>query len=407
MPWLLAGDAVLVVLAWWDSRRASRVVVRAARSWPPMLAQGAGAQLDLEATNHGRRVLRLRVRESLHAALAPAPDRRAMVLAPGTTGRWSIELVPRRRGTHQAGPTVARVLGPWGLAWSQRELVPAEPVKVFPQVRWEGRVGRLLTLAHRHQLGEVPLRVRGGGGEPYAVREYLPGDPMHLIHWKGMARHGVPVTREQTHEAQGRVIVLLDCGRSMMATGDDRSKLDHALATALALARIASSRGDRTTIAAFADGPRMSVRVGAGSRGLEAAYRRLFDLEARLAEPSYERLPSLVASIENRRSTVVVLTSVVDLASAEMLTRAMLALSLRHRPLLVNLEDAELRQLALGPADDADHVFAKVSAMEIMLENRRIATRLRGRGVRAFTTPADRLALQTLETYLEMTSQRR
>ena len=53
-----------------------------------------------------------------------------------------------RRGEHPSGPLTARVLGPWGLAWAQRELLPAEPRRVYPRVRWEGEVGHLLALAH-------------------------------------------------------------------------------------------------------------------------------------------------------------------------------------------------------------------------------------------------------------------
>ena len=95
------------------------------------------------------RTVTLLLREGLHPGLAEAPLRRLLRLhGPGAI-RWSWSLTPRRRGEHRAGPLTARVLGPWKLAWAQRELLPGEPVRVYPQVRWEGRVGQLLVLAQR------------------------------------------------------------------------------------------------------------------------------------------------------------------------------------------------------------------------------------------------------------------
>ncbi|MCP4900708.1 MAG: DUF58 domain-containing protein [bacterium] len=403
----LVADALLLGAAWWDSRRAAALSLEAERTWPPLLTQGSKAIVELRISNPGQRTLTVQLRESLHAAIAASPEHRTVAIDAHTVCVWPLALDPRVRGLHEAGPLVARVLGPWGLSWSQRVLITPESVRVYPQIRWQGRAGRLLSMAHRHQLGAVPLHSRGVGGEPYALREYLPGDPLHLIHWKATARHGKPVTREQTQEAQGRLVVLLDCGRSMTSTNHGRSKLDHALAAALALARVASSRGDRTSIAALADRPLRTVRVRGGSLGLSIAYRRLYDLKAELVEPAYDLVPEIVSALEPRRATVVVLTSVVDLAAAELLTTSMLAIGLRHRPLLVNLEDPELVDLALDSPADADHVFAKVAAMEILLENGRITRQLRRRGVRSVTAPADKLALTTMDAYLEIAAARR
>jgi hypothetical protein len=74
----------------------------------------------------------------------------------------------------------------------------------------------------------------------------------------------------------------------------------------------------------------------------------------------------------------------------------------RHRSLLIHLEDPELSPLALGAPGSPAEAFAKVSSLEIVLENRRLARKLRREGVRVVTTAADRLALDTLETYLSV-----
>lgn len=406
----VALDGLLLAAFAVDLRRARRMLLAAHRTWPPTLAQGASAEVVVTLEAAAGRSLRLRLREALHPSLAKGPLRRSLRLAGSAAprrARWSYQLVPRHRGEPTAGPLTARVLGPWGLAWSQRELVAPEPRRVYPQVRWEGRVGRLLALAQRHQLGAEPMRWSGAGSEPYAVRDYRAGDPPNRIHWKATARHDRLITREETWERGARLLILLDAGRTMTSSDGGRSKLDHALAAALALARVAAGRGDRVTILAFSHRIERTVRVSAGSRGLAAAYGALFDLEARLTEPAYDLAAEAAFGLEARSATVVLFTSVADLAAGELLREALLHLERRHRPLLINLRDPDLEALARRPPATPEDAFAQVSALEILLANRRLGRRLRRAGIRVVETPADRLALDTLETYLALFRQRR
>jgi uncharacterized protein (DUF58 family) len=253
-------------------------------------------------------------------------------------------------------------------------------------VRWQGEVGRLLALAHRRELGRAPLRLSGIGSEPYALREYRPGDPPLRIHWKASARHDRLISREDTWERGARLLVLLDCARAMAAQDGGRSKLDHALAAALALTRVAASRGDRVTVMAFSDRVERTVRVRGGTRSADVAYRELFDLEARLCEPAYDLAAEQAQHAESRRALVLVLTSVTDLAAAELLREALVTLRRRHRP--------------LGRPERVEDAFAKVSALEIVLANRRLGRTLSGHDIPVVTAPADRLAWETLDVYL-------
>jgi uncharacterized protein (DUF58 family) len=402
LAWVaLATDGALLLAGVVDGRRARRAPLQATRSWPTLLVQGVAAPVGVRLRCEDD--LHVQVRDALHPALAAAPARLETDLAPGDNA-WTYTAMPRRRGTHRAGPLTVRVRGPWGLAWAQRDLLPPESVRVFPQIRWEGRVGRLLVLAHRRELGRAPQRRRGLGAEPYGLKEYRPGDPPNRIHWKASARHRRLIAREDTWERGQRVVILLDCARAMASVQDERSKLDHALAAALALARVAASRGDSIAVAAFSDRLERAVRVEA--RGLARAYAALYDLEARLTEPAFSTLGETVAAVERRRSTVVLFTSVVDLGAADVLREALLLLSRRHRVILVNLEDADLARLALGVPRTVPEAYAKVSAMGIVLANRKLARRLRRGGIRVVTTPADRLAWGALESYLELFERR-
>lgn len=396
----LALDAAILLAALVDFRRAAATPLQAERTWPPLLVQGTPAEITVSVETGAARPVTVLLREGLHPGVAESPIRRRTEIAGPGKIRWTYTLVPRRRGEHHLAPLSARVLGPWKLAWAQRDLLPGDTVRVYPQVRWEGKVGQLLAQAQRQRMGQIPLRLHGAGTEPYALREYLPGDPLAKIHWKATARHGRPVSREDTWERSARLVVLLDCARTMASLDGRRSKLDYALAAALALTRVAAGRGDRVTLLAFAERVLRTVRVRSGGRGASQAYAALFDVEARLVEPAYDLAAEAVAGLESRSATIVLFTSVVDLAAAELLKESMLHLGRRHRALLVNLEDPELRALAVNEPSEPAQAFAQVASLEILLANRRLSRHLRRGGVRVVSSPADRLALESLEAYL-------
>jgi len=144
------------------------------------------------------------------------------------------------------------------------------------------------------------------------------------------------------------------------------------------------------------------VRLHGGHRSLQVAYSQLYDLEARLVEPAFDLAAETAAGLESRRSTVVLFTSVVDLAAAELLRRSILTLEKRHRPILINLQDPELIALSSEPPEKPQDAFAQASALDILLSGKELATRLRHAGVRVVNAPAERLALEALETYLAM-----
>ena len=402
VPWMtavaLAADVLIVIAIVVDGLRAARTPVAATRRWPPLLVQGAPSPVEVRVTAPPGVVLI--AREALHPALAAHPARQRLVGAAPDVAVWPYEVVPRRRGAHTVGPLTVRVLGPWGFAWAQRDVIPAERKRVFPQTQWQGRVGRLLALAHRRELGRAPLRFRGTGSEPYALRDYRPGDAPTRIQWKASARRGRLIAREDTWERGMRLVILLDCARAMTSIEGGRSKLDHALAAALALARVALSRGDRVTVVAFSDRIERVLRAHAGSRAAAEAYAALYDLEARPTEPAYDLAVETVGTVESRRATVVLLTSVVDLAAAELLRTSLVRLARKHRPVLVNLEDPNLVRLALGVPARTEEAFAKVSSLEMLLANRRLGRRLQRAGIAVAVAAADQLAWRTLESYL-------
>jgi len=397
-PVIIAADMLALGLFALDLLFARRTEMTATRSRSGLLVQGTTTTFEIALRSS--RDLILEVRETLHPGVADSP-RRAMVRIQQGSSNWTYSVSPRARGTHAIGPLVVRIPGPLGLARTQREFLANEKVRVLPQVRWDGRVGHLLNLAHRGQLGQNPLKDRGVGYEPYALREYRSGDPRTKIHWKASARRGHLISREDAWERGARLAILLDCGRPMASIDGDRGKLDWALAATLALVRVAAGRGDHVTVIAFADRILRTVRVRPGSRGAAAAYSALFDLEAVLREPAYEVAAEAVDSMDSRRTVALLMTSVVDIAAAESVRNALEMLRRRHRPILINLEDPDVHRLVSAESRTPIDAFAQVEALGILAGNRRMGAKLRHAGVAVASVSAKDLASQTLQLYLQ------
>ena len=410
---VLGLDILLLLLLAFDWTRARRTSFLAERKWPDVVTQrhpdeestesrSERQDLGLSLSTASPRSVHYQLREVLHPALTTLPFESAGILEPGVRRILRVPLYPRERGNHSTGPLVVRTLGPWKLCWAQRTAIESEEIRVYPRVRWGGRVGQLLALAQRRELGAVSIQQRGLGGELYALRRYQSGDSRNRIHWRASARRGYLVTREDSWERGTPLTIMLDCGRALSTRADGLAKLDHSLAACLALTRLAAGRGDRVTIVAFSDCVHRTVSVRPGQAGVSAAYERLFDLEPRNVESLYDVAAERVLQLKLGRSTVLMLTSVVDLAIAELLSKAVAQLKRRHQTVLINLEDAAVRKLAEDAPATTAEAFAKVSSLEIMLRNRTLAAQLRRQGTLTVAAPADRLALETLETYLEV-----
>jgi len=401
-PLCLFLDLSLVVLAVIDARLAARAPLRVSRNIPALLSLGRSDEIEVLLQNPGGRTLQVLLRDGLHPDLAAEPPLLRTELPPGATLKWKLQIRPRERGRHRLFPLSARVLGPLGLAWNQRDFKPGDAVTVYPRIHWGGEVGRMLRMARQHQLGEIVWRHRGTTGEIYALREYLRGDPMRRIHWKASARHGRLIVREDSLERGNSIFIMLDAGRAMKTRLTEYStKFDEALAAALVISRVAAGRGDRTSILAYSDRIEAMVNASGGRNSVMRAYQRLYDLHARLVEPAFDLAVARLLELDRRRGLVIILTSMADLVALEQLEEGLHRLRRRHQVLLVNLEDPEIEALALGAPSTEEEAFAKTSALQILLANRKAARKFRSGGIRISSTPASRFAAAALSGYLD------
>lgn len=406
VPWLawlaLALDALVAVAVFVDAMRAKRIPLEVRREMPDRCHQLEPATLSLLATNPTGRPLRLRLRDSLPAELADTPVPSAFTLAAGTRETRSIVVTPRRRGEVAIPPPTVRVLGPWALAWAQRTIGPGTTLRVLPQARFQGEEGLFLREVLELRAGPHARKRLGLSQELHALREYHPGDDIRRIHWKATARLRRPIVTETTWEQHQHLVILLDAGRPMAALAGEVPKLDRALAALLALLRVAVAHRDHVTLVLFSREIRKIVRVDRHVRGFREVFEQLYAEQADRDEPDYAGVAAWCVHNVPRRSLTMLCTSVSDALAADTLEAALAGLRKRHRPVLVNLEDPALVELAGSVPGDVVGAYVKTGALLIEQRNAALHAQLRAGGVEVLSTPADGLLTGVVRAYLDI-----
>src|SRR5881409_3001347 len=116
--------------------------------------------------------------------------------------------------------------------------------------------------------GEYRAHDLGGGTELAQVRPYEPGDDIRRMDWNVTARTTIPHVRVHVPERALTTWLLLDVSPSMTFGTADRRKADVAEGAALAIAHIATRRGNRLGVLTFGVRRPRALRPLQGRRGL-------------------------------------------------------------------------------------------------------------------------------------------
>jgi uncharacterized protein (DUF58 family) len=407
-PWLLwagiALDVALVVLVVVDAQLAARRKVVVVREVPPVVHQGhvLPVRWGVAASHAGT----LRLRDPLHPALSEQAVRHELRVAPDEQVWLRTSLLPRYRGVAPLAPLSVRVQGPLGLAWAERNHALDDEIDVYPKTQLEPDATVVLRRILNRRVGAHAIRVKGMADELYGLRTYLPGDAMRTIHWKASARLNRPVTRESQLDQHQRTVVLVDCGRPMSTLSGSMTKLDHTLSAVLALLRAVVASEDTATLVLFSKEVRTVLTVDRHQKSFRPVFARIYAEAADAEEADYAAVAQWTVRRVRERALVVLCTSVIDPMGAERVQEAVTILARRHRPLLVDLQDPSLHEMARSVPADAAEAYAKVSAMGLVHANRGFARTLRAHGVDVLSVPASKLAVSLLQHYLDVKARR-
>lgn len=362
----LGVDLVLVILLVADALAVPAADrLRVTRRAPARISLGARAEVDLRVDNHTGRRVRVRVTDDLPPLLQREGDDVADVSVPA----WREERVPYavkalRRGDGEFGDLHLRVAGPLGLAWRQRTVGQADPVRVVPGIL-EVRRYRLLGLRNRlREAGFRAVRQRGEGGSFESLREYVRGDDPRTVDWKASARRGNLIVRQFQLERRQNVVIAIDAGRLMTQKVGERERLDYALTAALLLADVARVHDDAVGLLVFSD--RVEAFIPPARNSVSRLAEALGEVHARMVEPNYPAAFTYLSKQVRKRSLLVLFTDLIDpLASAAVVSQLSRAAD-RHLPLAVAIRNPDLEAAAALTATDEATVYRRAAAEELL-----------------------------------------
>jgi uncharacterized protein (DUF58 family) len=406
--WLALGATVLLVAtALLDVAMLPAVRdLEVERLLEPTIGVGDDAELRYRVESRWARPLVVALYDELPPAqlaggVSPGEHR----LAP----RGSVELAGTVRGMARGESTLGnvalRVRTPLGLVARTLHYERADRVLVAPSL---AGVRRFRWLAVHQRLAAVGVRStpRRGEGRTFAsLRDYVVGDDPRHIDWKASARRGHPITREYTIEQSQTVYLLVDAGRSMtqLASGTGYSRFEYALSSALVLADVASTAGDRVGAMVFDDQLRALVPAQRGRAALQALRAAMVPLQPSLVEPDYSAAFRALAARQRKRALLVMLTDVIDARAARGLLAHLTRGASRHLAVVVALRNDALLAAANLPGEPSGRtLYTAAAAEELIAERTTALQRMRDSGVVVLDVAPDAMAAAVVNQYLEL-----
>jgi uncharacterized protein (DUF58 family) len=348
---------------------------------PRRVSQGQRGELLLELWNPSARRQRLAAAvDGDPALLAPSSFAvRRFDLRPRASASWALAFEARLRGPRVLQRLHLRRAGPLGLGLVRESLELDLTVQVVPGLREVNAARARAAYQARRLFGRRRQRQIGAGGSFESLREYVRGDEPRHLDWKATARRGVPMVRRYEAERSQNLVLALDCGRLGAERFDGLERLDHALAGAVVLSRVAEDWRDQVGLFAFAD--RTARFLPPGSYPTSRLIDSLASLEARPVEPDYPRALLELSQALRRRSLVVLFSDLSEGGVSAPLAEHLALLARRHLPLLIALRNPELHAAAQAPCTDRAGVYRRAAALELSAARRAALEGLRRAGV--------------------------
>jgi len=372
--------------------------------FPPSIGVGDVRQASYEITSSWPAQLNVTVVQQIPPALAVANlPTHPLPLNPNHPLTISLTLTGRTRGVFPLGSIALTILGPWKLIRRSVIYSLTDTISVVPSVVGAGRY-RLLAAQHRlRTAGQRVIRRRGAGTSFANLRDYVAGDDPRRIDWKATARRHRLISREFTVEQGQTIIIAIDCGRMMTQLAGDRPRFEYALASALTLADVALSTGDRVGLIVFDSLVRSYITPTSAPGTLGAIRDALTGVTATMTEPDYPAAFRTLAERNRRRSLIVLFTDVIDVRSS----RAVIALTARsaerHLPLVVALRNEQLALASVPSISASDEQTYESAAAEELLSARDEALQImRQTGVAVIDTAPMTMTAAVINRYLEI-----
>ncbi len=307
------------------------------------------------------------------------------------------EMTPQIRGPLSFGKLGIRLSSSLGLVARQFTLDLGTTVQVFPRFpAWsEGLQSRF----YFAQVDGRMSRTYGAGREFHQMREYRRGDDIRSIHWKRSARSGKLIVKEFLPEKGQNVFLMIDGGRLMMAETKGRSKVDWAVASAIALAREALGQRDSVGVAGFANQIHSYALPSNGKPQLSSLVRTIYDFQPQFIEPDYQYVFQWAYRVLKQRCIIIVYTDFADPGLSSELAAQMRFLRRKHRIICCAIGNAGMQNLGFRTTDTLRDALFSAVVRESMDNRSQVMHQLSRAGIDVVDVAPTELSAATLNAY--------
>lgn len=410
---LLAVDGFILLIALVDLVVTRSARVHATVFGRDILSIGQNNQVDLRLVLRERARLDVQIRPHLPLEIACAElrDNKKPVLSFTLQKRQTVDLryhlVPSRRGEYTLGDHTIRYRSRLGL-WTKQETLPTRrTVRVYPDLAMI-RTYEMLARQHRQYALVRASRLRGGESEFARLRDYSSDDDYRFIDWKATARRNQLTTREFQLESDQNIFMILDAGRLMTGVVSGLSQFDLALNSALLMAHVASTGGDRVGMMCFDEEVRAFLQPQGGPHATGRLVRATYSLHPQLTESSFQKALSTFEQRVKKRCLIVLFTQLLDNTAVEELSTQLRLLGRRHLALVIVLEDTDLNDMAAAPSESTGtprELYDRGAAAELLRWKAEAIATLKRSGALVIQTPASELNNRVVNRYLSIKAQ--
>jgi uncharacterized protein (DUF58 family) len=309
------------------------------------------------------------------------------------------------RGQFEFGPPSVALSGPCRALEALWDVGNKNRVKVYP----EGLVAEddlSQNLAAEIQILDRRSRSkrRSVGTEFESISEFRAGDDPRRIDWRATARTRRLVVRRFQVEQHQDVFVLIDCGRLMGSAAGRGTKLDCAVDSALYLARVALSNGDRCGLALFDSTVTAFLPPRSGLGALPTIVECVYNAQTRWQETDFAPLFAQLQARHQKRAVLIILSDVADQETSKRARVAISNLAARHVVIFAALQTPLLFAQTRAPIGNRLDAARQVVAYRLLREREETLHTLRRGSINVLDVEPSELTLPLINRYLEVRS---
>jgi uncharacterized protein (DUF58 family) len=337
---------------------------------------------------------------------------RPLALMPGDAGSvgqlesaasrftFAAEFTPTVRGQKEFAATDCRFTSPLRLWTCMHRDDQKTPLLVLPDVTsWRDEVESLMkTLLHE---GRHVKRLASGDTDFAYISEYAIDDDLRSVNWAATARRSRLMKNVYEPERGQHIIIAIDASRYMaVQLPDGKTRLDHAVDCASALAHTALRVGDSVGVIGFSDKVDLRISPDNGKDHWRSVVEGLARLQPKEVQGGYQALFSSLTGRFRRRSLLIVLSEMEGLATDAGFLPAIRAARQQHPTLFVSLTPNHLYEL-LEHLPQSEEDVAQWASSEWLLEERDdFKSVLHRGGVEVVEAPPNQLVTKVVSNYL-------